>query len=159
DLRLFVLWRCSRRESIPEFLARVLGANFFSAYLAYRIDLQMRYHFDYPFPYNVFSWTNWGLIMGTIFLFFLVYLIRNPAVVPASRFREVIFPFFCALLPFGVYESPNWAHFSWAGKIHLTKILTPFFYRPPGYWNWTSTGLIFMGNFLIVSGMISLKNS
>src|SRR5262249_5037728 len=102
---------------------------------------------------------SWGLTMATIFLFFLGYLIRSPAVVPATRLREIVFPFFCALLPFGVYESPNWAPLPWAAKMRLTEILTPFFFRPPGYWNWTSTGLIFLGNFMIVVGMINLKKS
>jgi protein-S-isoprenylcysteine O-methyltransferase Ste14 len=160
DLRLVSRWRCVRQEPVQELLARILGANFFSAYLAYRIDLQTRYHFTYPFLYNFFSWLNWSLTMATIFLFFMTYFTRVPAVAPASRLREIVFPFLCVLLPFGVYESTGWTYFSWLGNHpSLVAALKPFFNRPPGYWNWTSTGLIFFGNLLIVTGMFSLKSS
>ncbi len=105
----------SVREDLAELVSRILGSNFFGLYLLYRIQMKFQGGFFFA-SQNYFEWLQWLLIVFPFFVFFWSYLFRLPAKAVANRFREIIFPFWVALLPFGVYESNRLAYIIWIRK-------------------------------------------
>ncbi len=145
-----------RREPVREIFFKILGSHTFLFYLLYKIFLQFHYHSLYPNQIPITSWINWGLVMLTFLLFFISYLIRVAPVVRADRLSETLFPLLCAILPFGVYESPYWIHFQFIQESFLSRIFRPFYSSRPGF---VSIGFIILGDLLILAGMLTLKSA
>ena len=101
-----ILFRSRRLgEPVRELFSKLLGGVFFTFYIGCRIAIRLEEYERFPSSFSIWSWVNWSLIM-LIFVFFLTsYLIRCAPVSAANRFREVVFPFFCVVLPVLLYES------------------------------------------------------
>ncbi|GEM_PF-555046 len=161
-LDFYLLWRQikERKEGGGELLARILGSNFFGFYLLYRILLQAYDVLAFPRSASFFSWVQWVLIVLPFAIFFWSYLFRSPARVVANRFREIVFPFFCALLPFGVYESSSLVYEASIQKTSILQaFLTPFF--PGGFSLYHSLAMvfIFIGDAMALWALFYLRRS
>jgi protein-S-isoprenylcysteine O-methyltransferase Ste14 len=160
DVYLIFRYFRHRGESIFELLSRIIGSNFFILYIGYRIVLRITYYSKYPQYFTLFSWVNWGLMIVLFLIFSLSFVIRSAPRSSASRPREIIFPFYCALLAVGVYESTSWAQNSWIGhQTLLAEIIKPFYTKLPEYLNVISTVFVFIGNSICVAGLAYLKRS
>ncbi len=145
-----------RQEPIREIFFKILGSHTFLFYLTYKIFLQFHYYSLYPKQIPIASWVNWGLVMMTFLLFFISYLIRTAPVIRAHRLSETLFPLFCAILPFGVYESSSWNHLKFIQESFLSRFFHPFYTSKQGF---VSIGFIILGDLLILSGMLTLKTA
>lgn len=145
-----------RREPGREIFFKILGSHTFLFYLTYKFFLQFHYYSLYKNQIPITSWINWGLVMLTFLLFFISYLIRISPVIQAHRLSETVFPLFCAILPFGVYESPYWYHFQFIQESFLSWIFQPFYSSRQGF---ISISFIILGDLLIVAGMLTLKSA
>lgn len=145
-----------RKEPAREIFFKILGSHTFLFYLSYKFFLQFHYHRLYPNLIPLTSWINWGLVMLTFLLFFISYLTRVAPLVRANRLSETIFPIFCAILPFGVYESPHWTHYQTIQNSFLNNIFHPFYSSRESF---ISIGLIIFGDLLILGGMLTLKSA
>ena len=147
------------REDLVELISRILGSNFFGFYLLYRIQMKFQGGFFFA-SRNYFEWIQWLLIVFPFFIFFGSYLFRLPAKAVANRFREIVFPFWVALIPFGVYESNRLAYVVWIRKTEfLNMLFTPFY--PLSYQGFYSAGsvFIFLGDLLAFCALLYLYRS
>ncbi|MFO1519616.1 MAG: isoprenylcysteine carboxylmethyltransferase family protein [bacterium] len=146
-------------ETFSEFLARALGSNFFLFYLIYKAHAQIEGYLKSPWTYSWFTWVDWLLSLFTFSLFIGAYLARAPALSKAKGAREIIFPLFCAVLPFVVYESHRLALFPWMQPHpELVKLFTPFA-RFKGALKWIPRSLILSGDLFILWGIVYLRKS
>lgn len=145
-----------RNEPVKEIFFKILGSHTFLFYLTYKIFLQFHYYSLYPNQIPIASWINWVLVMLTFLLFFISYLIRIAPVIQAQRLSETLFPLFCAILPFGVYESTTWNHLQFIQESFLSRFFQPFYTSRQGF---LSIGFIIFGDLLILIGMLTLKTA
>src|SRR5262245_30120000 len=158
DFLLCLQYRRSPRELKGEFLSRILGSNFFLLYFAYRLALRL--HYSTGSSAHWFSWLEWGLNVSPFLIFGLSYLIRVPAFSPARGFRERLFPFFCLLLPVGIYESESLGSLVFnGGPDFLRPLFQRFPIEPFGMWKRLSQSFLLLGNGLTLWGLFSLRKS
>ncbi len=138
-------------EPYIEPVSKIIGSSFFFLYIAYRIYQIVQDYVRYPGDFTIFSWLNWGLVLTLFFLFGVSYIIRSAPLARASGFWEIVFPFFCALLPFGVNESFVWAH--------LHPLFAPFESHAPWEWSPLSASFILIGDLLTIVGLFYLRRS
>lgn len=161
-LDLFLIYRHFRnkREDIWELISRIFGSNFFGFYLVYRIVLKF---YDWLFSskaQSFYVWLQWVFIVIPFAIFFWSYLFRKPALQTANRFREIIFPFFCALLPFVVYESSSLVYGTWISKTpSLRHFLKPFYPGGFEYYDVASFVFILIGDLIALWGIFYLRRS
>src|SRR4030095_14292923 len=147
-----------RREPMGELVSRMIGSNFFLMYFAHRFAVRL--HYAVGPASNGWAWLDWGLNVSPFLLFGLSYVIRVPACSSAWRLREWLFPFFCILLPVGVYESDSLQTMILNAKLSFFSGFTRRFPIDPfGSWKVVSESLIVLGSILILWGLISLRKS
>ncbi len=159
---LFLIYKHfkNRKEDIWELVSRIVGSNFFGFYLIYKIVLKFYDWLFSPRSLPWHSWLQWILIIIPFAIFFWSYLFRKPAIQVANRFREILFPFFCALLPFGVYESSSLIYGGWIAKTpNLRHFLKPFYPGGFEYYDIASFLFILMGDLIAVWGLLYLRSS
>jgi protein-S-isoprenylcysteine O-methyltransferase Ste14 len=150
----------AKREDALELLARISGSNFFGFYLLYRLILKLNDVALHPKSQTWQGWLQWSVIVIPFAIFFWSYLFRKPALCAANRMREIIFPFFCALLPFAVYESSSLVHGMWVHKTPwIRQILKPFY--PGGFeiYDGLSYFFILIGDLIALWALFYLKSS
>jgi protein-S-isoprenylcysteine O-methyltransferase Ste14 len=120
---------------VLELLPRIIGSVFFSAYAGYVVWLQTREFLRGPVPVD--DVLARAFVVVAFSLMALTYWLRGSARVKAVGFRERIFPFLCAVLPIAVNEL--------GGPSAL------------GARKWIATGLLFFGDVIVISSLISLR--
>lgn len=161
-LDLFLIYKHfkNKKEDIWELVSRIVGSNFFGFYLVYRIVSKFHVAFVSSKSIPWYSWLQWILIIIPFAIFFWSYLFRKPAVQTANRFREILFPFFCAILPFGVYESSLLVYGAWIAKTpSLYYFIKPFYPGGFEYYDISAFILILIGDVLAIWGIIYLRSS
>jgi len=149
-----------RREDALELVSRIAGSNFFGFYLAYRVFAKWEDVERFPRHQTPYAWAQWVLIILPFVIFFWSYLFRKPPLRAADRFREILFPLFCAILPFAVYESGSWIHQAWFYKTPLLReFFKPFYPAGFGVHDALAFCLIFAGDALALWGLLHLKRS
>ncbi len=161
-----VLTRSLReRESFRETVSKVLGAGFFTGYIGYRVVIQLNEYERFPHLFSAWSWINWALIMLTFVFFLFAYLVRDAPVSAANRFREVVFPFFCAAMPVLLYESFSLLSGEgvlgrWLSEYALARdMLTPFVEIRAWRYSPVSIALNVLGHGLTLWGAVYLCGS
>lgn len=161
-LDIYLIWRHfkSKQEDFIELVSRILGSNFFGLYLFYRIIWKVNDTLHYQRFQTWQGWLQWLIIVTPFAIFFWSYLFRAPAKGVANRMREIIFPLFCSLIPFVVYESGSWVYGGWIQQTaELRALVHPFY--PGGYIIYVKTAffLILIGDVITLWGIFYLKRS
>ncbi len=161
-----VLFRSRRAgEPLRELVSKLLGGGVFSLYIGYRVAIQLDEYARFPDLFSVWSWVNWALIMMTFLFFLVAYLVRRAPVSAANRFREVVFPLFCASLPFFLYQSVTLLSGEGALSRALSErawvrdLLTPFVEVRAWRYSPVSIVLNVLGHGLTLWGAIWLRGS
>ncbi|MBW2061518.1 MAG: hypothetical protein JRI95_08155 [Deltaproteobacteria bacterium] len=115
---------------INDRLASWTGGVFFTLWIG------QRYYFHYRPTFL------WWLITFQFVLFVVAYLSRHKALQHARGFREIVFPFICAAMPFALENYPIKPK-----GVALTQ-LEPF-----------SIGLMTLGTLFIITGIFYLRRS
>lgn len=161
-LDFYLIWRHfkSKREDLIELASRILGSNFFGLYLFYRIIWKMNDTAQFQRFQTWQGWLQWVIIVMPFAVFFWSYLYRAPARAVANRMREIVFPLFCSLIPFMIYESGSWIYGGWIQQTpELRSLFRPFY--PGGYGIYDKTAYIFIlvGDVITLWGIFYLKRS
>ncbi|HSA60259.1 MAG TPA: isoprenylcysteine carboxylmethyltransferase family protein [bacterium] len=132
-------------KSHRDLLPRVTGAVFFTAYAAYIAVLQRNEIIQAPGPIAIEPLVRRGFVVLIFLLMASSYVLRRPARVRATGFRERVFPFVCAVLPIALNES--------------SALFAPFAGLPSLVTERLADGLLFLGNALSVWGLIYLRRA
>lgn len=101
-----ILFRSRRLgEPVRELFSKLFGGVFFTFFMGYQIAIRLQQFERFPLSFSIWSWINWLLTMLILVFFLTSYMIRCAPVSAANRFREVVFPFFCVVLPVLLFES------------------------------------------------------
>ncbi|MBF0198156.1 MAG: isoprenylcysteine carboxylmethyltransferase family protein [Planctomycetes bacterium] len=137
-----------------EKIGRICGMVLFSIML-----LRQLYHFP-AFNFGWVSFFRWSLVTILFGLFLFAYIKRAPAKELATKWNDVLLPFFCAALPFAIISGPE---IIVGFQEHLPQkvfdaiaMTFPLLGKKVNHW-----GLLLMafGEVITVIGMTSLKSS
>ena len=160
DVYLFVVCFLKNREPWYDVFFKIFGSNYFCLFILHRLHIQLGTYLQNPDAFSIWSWLNWTAVMLMFVFFMAAYVTRSNPVSRANRAREILYPLFCAALPFIIYESIDFYRYA-IFKDHalLVALFKPFMDLPPGHWNVPSIVLIIGGHLISVWALIYLKRS
>lgn len=160
DAWILSRWFRTSPRSPAELLFKLLGSNFFLLYIGLRAVVQIDDYHRYPGAFTPYSWANWSLILILYVFFVWSYATRSEPVSRARGAKETLFPLFCAVIPFALFETASLT--TWP-PIAKTPWLKPLFLlwrsHAPGDWSWPSILLLLSGNAIAVIGLFYLKQA